>query len=446
MDEEKKKRIAEFRFGVIHDFVGVRRLTWGEKRRVLREKSSCGWDIPYSGRSRLSPSTILHWVRLYERGGRRLESLYPDEREDKGKMRVLDEDVSLSLINLKKELKGATLPVILREAKERKILPVDFSVSPATLYRLFKRHGLMEGEIAAIDRRRFEAELPNDIWQSDCMHGPKVLVDDRLRKAYLFAFIDDHSRLIPHGEFYLKENLDSYIDAFMKGLKKRGLPRKLYVDNGPTFRSHQLSFACASLGIALIHSRPYQPEGKGKIERWFKTVRMQFLSVISDGLTLDELNRRLDEWVDKEYHQRVHSSTEGTPLNRYLKQIHLVREAPKDLEDYFRKRTIRKVDKDRTVSLLGRIYEAPVELIGRTVTLLYHEDDPSRIEVLYNNKSYGMLLSLDVHINCRVRRGQKVTEIIPVDNGHGGEDAFKIEDLYRTGRLFEKGGEGDDKL
>jgi len=445
MDEERKKRIAEFRFGVIHDLVGGRRLTKGEKKRILREKSSCEWDIPYSVRSYISRSTILHWVRLYEKSGRRLESLYPDERGDKGKMRVLDEEASLGLINLKKELKGATLSVILREAKERKMLSVDFSVSPATIYRLFKRHGLMEGETRGIDRRRFEAELPNDIWQSDCMHGSMIDVEGKLRKSYLFAFIDDMSRLIPHAEFYLQERLDSYIDALLKALKKRGLPRKLYVDNGPTFRSHQLSYATASLGIAIIHSKPYQPEGRGKIERWFKTVRMQFLCGIPDGLSIKELNRRLNEWIDKEYHQRVHSSTEETPLNRYLKHIHLIREAPNDLEDYFRKRTTRKVDKDRTVSLLGRIYEAPVELIGKTVTLLYHEHDPSRIEVLYNNKSYGMLLPLDVNVNCRVRRQQRITEIIPVNNGQGGEP-IKTEDLYRGGKLFEKEGEEDDKL
>ena len=437
MDEERKKRIAEFRFGVIHDLVGVRRLTRGEKKRILSEKSSCEWDIPYSGRSRLSRSTILHWVRLYERCGRRLEGLYPNERDDKGKMRVLDEEATLSLINLKKELKGAALPVILKEAKERKMVSVDFSVSPATIYRLFKRHGLMEGETKCIDRRRFEAELPNDIWQSDCMHGPMIDVLGKFKKSYLFAFIDDMSRLIPHAEFYGHERLDSYIDALLKALKKRGLPRKLYVDNGPTFRSHQLSYATASLGIAIIHSKPYQPEGRGKIERWFKTVRMQFLCGIPDGLSIKELNRRLNEWIDKEYHQRVHSSTDETPLNRYIEHIHLIREAPKDLEDYFRR--------SRTVSLLGRIYEAPVELIGKTVTLLYHEHDPSRIEVLYDNKSYGMLLQLDVNVNCRVRRQQRVTEIIPVDNGQGGEPV-KTEDIYKGGKLFEKEGEEDDKL
>lgn len=131
------------------------------------------------------------------------------------------------------------------------------------------------------------------------MHGPMVDVDGKMRKTYLFGFLDDMSRLIPHAEFYLHERIDSYIDALKKALMKRGLPRKLYVDNGPTFRSHHLGYAVASLGIALIHSKPYQPEGRGKIERWFKTVRMQFLSEIPDGLNLQELNRRLYEWIDK---------------------------------------------------------------------------------------------------------------------------------------------------
>jgi transposase InsO family protein len=104
--------------------------------------------------------------------------------------------------------------------------------------------------------------MPNDIWQSDVMHGPFVFVNSRRRKAYLIAFIDDHSRLVPYGGFYLSENLAAFLDAFEKALLKRGLPRKLYVDNGSAFRSKQLEHICASLGIALIHSKPYQPQGK----------------------------------------------------------------------------------------------------------------------------------------------------------------------------------------
>jgi len=441
MDEEAKKKVAQFRFGVIHDLVGPRKLNSGEKERLLRQKSVSEWDIPFSGRSYISRSTILNWARMYDKGGRRLEALYPDDRKDRGMSRVMDEETILSLLNLKKELKGVTLPVILRVARQRKMLPVDFKVSLPTIYRLFKRHGLMEDEIVYPDRRRFEAELPNDIWQSDCMHGPKVDANGRLRKTYLFAFIDDMSRLIPHAEFYLHERLDSYIDALINALAKRGLPRKLYVDNAPTFRSQILSHATASLGIALIHSKPYQPEGRGKIERWHKTLRMQFLSVIPEGLTLEELNRRLHEWIDNHYHVTVHSSTKETPLKRYLNHIHLIREAPKDMKDYFRKAVKRKVYKDRTVSLLNRIYESPVELMGKTVTLLYHEDDPQRIEVFYNNKSYGMLIPLDVNVNCKIRRRQHITEIQPVNKEAGG---IEPENFYRAGKLFEKGDEGDE--
>ena len=442
MDEEAKSKVAQFRFGVIHDLTGDRRLSRGQKEGLLREKSASEWEIPLSGRSYISRSTILGWVRMYERGGRRLESLYPDDRKDRGVSRAMDEETALCLVNLGKALEGATVPVILREAKQRKILPVDFKASTATIYRLFKRHGVMEEGIVYPDRRRFEAELPNDIWQSDCMHGPKVDVGGRRSKTYLFAFIDDMSRLIPQAEFYLHERLDSYIDALKKALAKRGLPRKLYVDNAPTFRSQILSHATASLGIALIHSRPYQPQGRGKIERWFKTVRMQFLSVIPEGLRLDELNRKLHEWIDKQHHVTVHSSTKEAPIQRYLKHIHLIRKAPKDMENYFRKRAIRKVYKDRTVSLNGRIYEAPVELMDKTVTLLYHENDPSRVEIFSNNSSHGMLLPLNVNVNCRVRRRQSVTEIIPEDKDKG---TIETENHYRGGSLFDKG-DADDKL
>ncbi len=246
-------------------------------------------------------------------------------------------------MELRRQFRGITLPVFLKEAQRKGLIPADFKISPATIYRLFKVHGVMEEDVGQVDRRKFEAELPNDCWQADCLHGPKVDADGRQRKAYLFAFIDDMSRLIPHAEFYLRENIESFLDCLMKALKKRGLPRKLYVDNGPSFRAQHLSHITASLGVALIHSKPYQPEGRGKIERWFKTVRMQFLKMTPDGLSLDELNKRLSQWVDTEYHNREHSSTKKTPLKRYVEHIHLIREAPAAMEDQFRKRAVKSM-------------------------------------------------------------------------------------------------------
>ena len=436
--DKKRQEVAKFRYFVISFLMGYVRLRRGEREAIIRELCAKEWDIPYSGRSYISRSTILNWIRRYESSGRRIESLYPCERRDKGQTRVMDGETEQGVINLKKQLGDVTMEVFIKEAKQRGIVSEGREVSRATFYRLFKRHGVNEEKEELKDMRRFEAEYPNELWQSDCMHGPKVMVEGKLKKSYLFALIDDHSRLIPHGEFYLSENLKSYIDCLQKALLKRGLPRKVYVDNGPTFRSHQLSFACASLGIALIHSRPYQPEGRGKIERWFKTVRTQFLSQIPEGLSLKELNERFRVWIEQQYHQGIHTSTGEPPLKRYLKHIELIKEAPKDLRDYFRIRATRKVDRDRTVSLLGKLYEAPVELIGKTVSLLYHEEDPLRVEVFYNNKSHGILKVLNPNINCKIRRINHITEIIP------DKTIQRADTSVKGGMVFNTGGRGDE--
>ena len=413
MDEEAKKRIAEFRFGVIHDLLGDRKLTRGQRTRLLQEKAGSEWEIPHTGRTYISKSTILLWLRKYERGGRQLQTLYPEGRRDRGRPRAMDEETAQALCELKRQMKGATLPVIIREAQRRKIIGPDFKAGYATVYRLFKHRGVMNRLEQIEDRRKFEAELPNDIWQSDCMHGPMVEVEGKQRKSYLYAFLDDMSRLVTYAEFYPSERLNYYTDGLRKALKKRGLPRKLYVDNGPAFRAHLLSHATASLGIALIRSKPYQPQGRGKIERFFRTVRMQLLSGLSAGMSLKDLNRALQQWIDTHYHATVHSSTRQTPLNRYLKHAHLLREAPKDLDDHFRQRVQRKVDRDRTVSLNGRLYEAPVHLIGSMATLLFHEDDPSRVEAFREGISQGMLVPLDVRVNCKIRRHHDIVELIP---------------------------------
>lgn len=426
MDEATKKEIAVFRFGVIADIVG-RKLERGEKERIIREKASCRWDIPFSTRSRISRSTILSWARAYSKA-RNLESLYPEDRRDRGRPRVMDEETIAALVRLKGERRGLSLPVLLKEAKTRGILPGRLTVSYATIYRIFKLHGVSGSDTNYPDRRRFEAELPNDLWQSDCLHGPKVLHDGKMRKSYLFAFIDDMTRLVPHAGFYLNERIDSYVDAFIKALSKRGLPRKLYVDNGPAFSTQILRHATASLGIALIHSRPYRPEGRGKIERFFRTVRMQLLSTIEDGITLEELNRKLGGFIDI-YHISRHSATKEAPLDRYGSHVHLIREAPKYLMDHFRKRVTRKVDKDRTVSLDGRLYEAPVPLIGATVTLLYHDGDPARVEVIHNGASHGMLIPLDVHVNARVKRLNQTVDIVP-------DDRVEPDSRLKNGQVF----------
>jgi len=404
MDEQQQKEIAVFRFGVISDFVNCNHLNHGERARLLREKCEKEWQIPHSVRTRLSASTIRHWIKLYQKGGGRLQSLYPQSRKDKGVARAIDEETGQALIRLRRELPESPINGLILEMQQRKLVQPGDVLTPATVYRFLNRAGLLRPEgPAPLDRRKFEAELPNDIWQSDAMHGPMVSVADKKRKTYLFAFIDDMSRLIPHAEFYLSERLDSYLAALRCALLKRGLPRKLYVDNGPAFRSTLLREITASLGIALVHSRPYKPEGRGKVERVFKTIQTQFLPGFK-GNSLDHLNEALDCWLRDVYHSRAHGATGERPLKRFADHMECIRPAPKDLEDYFRKRARRRVAKDRTVALNGRLYEAPIALIGKQVTLLYHDHDPARVEITLEGCSHGFLTALDLNANCRVKR------------------------------------------
>ncbi|HEY7556527.1 MAG TPA: DDE-type integrase/transposase/recombinase [Candidatus Binatia bacterium] len=411
MDEEKKKQVAIFRFGVISDFVSPARLDWGERARLLTEKCARQWQIPFSTRTRLSAPTIRSWIRAYEKGGQRLEALYPRSRSDRGTGRALDQETTLALLGLRREMPRATVRSLIRTAQQRGVVDCEKHLAESTLWRLLKREGLMErAEQAAVDRRRFEAELPNDIWQSDVMHGPLVGAQGKNRKAYLIAFIDDMSRLICHAQFYLSENLNSYLDALRQALLTRGLPRKLYVDNGPAFRSFHLHQITASLGIALIHAKPYQPQGKGKIERFFRTVRSDFLPGLH-AKTLDDLNLALDCWLRDRYHNREHRSTGQTPLARYASHCECVRAAPKDLQDHFRQQARRRVAKDRTVALLGRLFEAPISLIGKQITLFYHPHDPTHVEARFEGKSYGLLTALDLNVNCQVKREKDTVKI-----------------------------------
>jgi len=416
MTENEKKQVAAFRFGVICDLVNGVQLASGEQERLIREKCARKWQIPFSNRTRISRSTILRWMRVYKNSNGRLEALYPAARSDRGKNRALDEDTALALIELRRQMPKATVKQLIAQMHRQQLVVPWTRLSASTVYRLLRRHGLIGSSAAApVDRRKFEAELPNDLWQSDVMHGCQIRVDGKNRKSYLIAIIDDHSRMITHGQFYLSENLACYLDCLEHALLKRGLPRKLYVDNGPAFRSRHLEHVTASLGIALVHAKPYQPQGKGKIERFFRTVRNDFMFSFK-GRTLIELNAAFEVWLNQIYHQRKHSATGQTPLARFTDNLQCLRPAPNDLTNHFRQRARRRVAKDRTITLNGQLFEAPVRLIGQQVELLYHAHRPEQVEIIFKQRSYGMARPVQLHVNCRVKRDKnRQTQIISID-------------------------------
>ena len=432
MTENEKMQVAVFRFGVIGDFVTGAQMSRTEKRRLMREKCARKWQIPFSAKTRISKGTINRWLRLYKSSHGDLKSLYPKDRSDQGKVRAMDQETCLSLIRLRSDLPALTVPQLIEQMKCQNRVTAGTVLNNSTVYRFLHEQDLMRPQMRnPVDRRKFEAELPNDLWQSDVMHGPKIDVDGRMRKTYLIAIIDDHSRLIVYARFYLTENLAAYLTAFENAIATRGLPRKLYVDNGAAFRSHHLEYISASLAISLIHAKPYTPEGKGKIERWFKTVRSSFMPLFR-GTGLVELNEALTRWITEKYHKRIHSATGQTPFERFTAKMHCLRSAPLNLKDYFRKVARRTVSKDRSITLDGRLYEAPVTLIGKRVELLYHGSQPETVEVKYQDKSFGMIRTVNLNVNCRVKRDKNNNPQIQ------SEELIK----YQGGKLLSQ--KGDD--
>lgn len=432
MTEDEKIQVAVFRFSVIGDFVTGTQMSRDEKRRLLAEKCARKWRIPFSEKTRISKGTIRHWRRLYKNSNGNLKSLYPQDRSDQGKARAMDEETCLSLIGLRLDMPALTVVQLIEQMNRQNRVTPGTVLNSSTVYRFLHQENLMTPQAQKpVDRRKFEAELPNDLWQGDVMHGPKVDVDGKMRKTYLTAMIDDHSRLIVYARFYLSENLASYLDAFENALATRGLPRKLYLDNGAAFRSHHLDYITASLAISLVHSKPYTPQGRGKIERWFKTVRSNFLPLFK-GNGLNQLNEALQRWVTESYNARIHSATGQSPFERFTARMHCLRNCPANLKDYFRKVARRTVSKDRSVTLDGRLYEAPVALIGKRVELLYHESEPENVEVKYQSKSFGMIRPVDLHVNCRVKRDKNNNPQIQAD-----ESLTR----YQDGKLLSKKGE-----
>lgn len=434
ISDDMAMKIATFRFGVIADFVTGARLAYGERARLIQEKANRGWNIPASTRTTVSRATILLWISLYKKAGFRIEGLMPKKRKDEGSYKKLDSTLRMAIKDLKQENPTYTVPVVITKLKHAKIIGSEDRINKASIYRFIKKEKLDEISEHPKDKRKFEASFPNEIWQCDVMHGPMVKQEKGpQKKSYLCAIMDDHSRLIVSARFYLNETLGSLKDCLKHGLLSRGLPGKFYVDNGACYKALNLEQILASLGIGISHSRPYTPQGRGKIERWFRYVRQDFIPVHAHKpLSLDLLNERFESWVDG-YNDSVHSAIKSTPYDRFKKDMTCIRPAPENLEKYFRKIEFRKVKKDRTVQMGGCLYEVPVGLIDKKVELHFHEENLDDIEIFFEGHSYGKALTLDPHLNARVGRdygsqkkeSDQKTSQIPLDTN-----------IVSSGRLF----------
>jgi len=428
MTEEAKSKeteVALFRYGLIADCAQLPKGKGSELMRKLKEKASQHYAIPHSQRTMVAVETMRDWLAAYRRGG--FDALKPKKRKDAGSARNLPQDVIDRLIAYKDEHPLFSVPMVIDAVRREMKLDAELTLPLSTIHRLFSRAGLMHkpepSDPTSLDRRHFSYQDAGELWMSDVMHGPAVFSDGRRKqKTYLVALIDDATRIIPYAAFAFSERTEALLTVLDQAVRRRGIPKRLYVDNGSAFRSAHLALVCAKLGITLIYARPYQPQGKGKIERWFRTVRIQLLPTLAEAdlTSLDALNRRLWAYVESEYHQAPHKGLDAkTPFDAWAMACSGVKvPGPElDLNELFLFEEKRKVAKDRTVSLRGRLYEVDALLVGETVTLRFNPSAQTpAIDVWHKGKKLQSARLVDAYANCFVKRNHTTKAIEPLPN------------------------------
>ena len=404
---ERDAQIALFRYGLIaHLLFGP--LSNGQMERALREIASRRYAIPYSKRTQVSVSSLRRYLKQYQQGG--FDALRPQERADKGIPRALGVEVLQKAIALRQEQPGRTTPMIVELLQRDPQLNLEQPLNAHTLTTHLRACGQTRRLLALSPRtfRRFERDHPNSLWQGDAMVGPWLpdpSQPGKKRRAHLFCFLDDHSRLVPHAEFFWDEALPRLERVLKVAILKRGLPKALYVDNGQVYNAIQFSIACASLGIECIHTAPYSPEAKGKQERFFETVRLQFMPEVETSAlaTLEELNQSFWAWLELIYHPRKHSETGQSPLERFQAGLSEVRQADGEtLRKAFLWREKRKVRKDGRIELQGNTYRVDPQLTGHQIELRFDPFDLSTLHVWLDGNPLGQATVLqqgrDQHI------------------------------------------------
>lgn len=352
--------------------------------RQIAEKE---FDVPGRGLKRFTAQTMKGWLYRYRKKG--FVGLVPKTRSDAGTFRLLSTESREQIKNLRQENLDRSCVKFYDLCLRKKILG-DPPVGIETVRRFLKTEGLYKTR-NLIPRKRFEMSYFGELWTCDFMHGPQVLEQSdgkRRRKAILMAIIDDHSRMIVGGRFGFFETTRLIEQVFKDAILSFGLPDRLYCDNGAAFSSQYLSRVCAHLNIGLVHSKPYDSPSRGKIERFFRTVREGFLSEYRDeGADLKNLNDAFDRWLRDQYHHAHHHGIFTRPVDRY--QIS-VRDYPRrriseeTLDEFFLVSVKRTVAKDCTVSLHGSDYEVPPQFVGKRVELRFSQEHPTDV-FLYDN-------------------------------------------------------------
>jgi len=353
--------------------------------------------------------TLEDWYYAFKKGG--FEGLKPKPRCDRGKPRRLSAPQQQWILEQVRAFPGVPVKLLYRQWKQ-----ADFTLPAlSAVYRWLEQNDLdAQGRRYLLRQnipgptKAYEAPGVNDLWIVDFSPGPFLTLHPKTVATHLCVIIDDHSRLIPFAYYGLAADTQALLYCLKEALRRRGLPRKLYCDNGGPFVNSHLKIVCANLGIRLVHSKPGRPWSRGKVERMFRTLQQDFemgLRLPGQGVgSLEELNGKLAGWLQEVYHPRVHEGIGESPQERYARALSLLRplDPHLDLDRLFYTRIDRVVRKDGTVRIDNDLYEVNLALRGLKIQL---ELDPwikNPILVRYKGQDFGTARKVDRHLNSQL--------------------------------------------
>jgi len=450
MDELKPKThqeaVAVFRHGIVGALTQAQ-MDRGQLRAALEKLTQHRFVPPRSKTSRsYSAATLERWFYAFKKRG--LPGLLPRARKDKGRAKSLAPELRQLLCDIRREHPRASSKLIVRTlVADGRMDKAGASVT--TVRRLFRDAGLdrmaLRDGTGAKTRLRWQAERPMALWHGDVCYGKALSIDGKSRPVRIHALMDDASRYVVALEAHHTEREVDMLGLFVRALRRHGKPDALYLDNGSTYSGDTLATACARLGITLLHAKPYDPQARGKMERFWRTARESCIDFLGSVASLHDINVRLWAFLDEHYHRAPHAGLFGQLPADVFKAAPPSPDGwdEASLREALTTRIRRRVRRDTTVSIAGVDYELDAgHLAGRIVTLCRCLVDLSETPwVEFEGKRLELHL-VDAVKNSRRRRSPRLPEIEQSMPSHPAFDPPKALLDKATGRRSEnKGGE-----
>lgn len=367
-------------------------------------KDLCERKHQFDGKEyQFSVSCLKKWYYDYKSDG--YKKLEKKKRTDAKTSRKLNNETIQRIIVLREEFPYISGTAIYKKLLQEKY--INKTISLDIILRYLRNNNLKAYSTINLERRMFEMANVNDCWQSDTSDGPYITVEKQKYRTKLIMFVDDKSRMIMGYEFFLNDNAINMQKVFKNAIKTYGKPKRLFVDNGGPYDNKQLSLICASLGIELIHAKPYSPESKAKIERSFRTIKDGWMRCTdwNKFKTLEDINQSLKMFLYNEYINKKHSSTLETPNERWHNEYNKVQFLDETfIEESFFHRINRKVRKDRTIKINHNYYEVPFKYVGNSIEVRYNPNDLNEMYIFSNNDKLEKCNIIDKVSNSKVKR------------------------------------------